>query len=31
MPSGTITLHRILRAPAERVYKALVDPVAMAR
>jgi uncharacterized protein YndB with AHSA1/START domain len=28
---GTITLHRVLRAPAERVYRAFLDPDAMAK
>ncbi len=27
----TITLHRVLRAPAERVYKAFLDPAAMCK
>jgi uncharacterized protein YndB with AHSA1/START domain len=30
MPS-TIRLHRVLRAPPERVYRAFLDPAAMAR
>jgi uncharacterized protein YndB with AHSA1/START domain len=30
MPS-TIRLHRVLRAPAERVYRAFLDPDAMAK
>ena len=30
MPS-TIKLHRVLRAPPERVYKAFVDPAAMVK
>ena len=30
MPS-TIRLHRVLKAPAERVYKAFLDPAAMAK
>ena len=29
--SHTIRLHRVLRAPAERVYRAFLDPDAMAR
>lgn len=29
--SGTVRLHRVLRAPAERVYKAFIDADAMAR
>ena len=28
---GTVTLHRVLRAPAERVYRAFLDPEAMAK
>ena len=28
---GTVRLHRVLRAPAERVYKAFLDPDAMAK
>lgn len=31
MPTGTVRLRRILRAPAERVYRAFLDPDAMAR
>src|SRR6187549_1614165 len=33
MPSttNTIRLHRVLRAPAERVYRAFLDPEAMAK
>src|SRR5262245_18991042 len=34
MPSGstnTVRLHRVLRAPAERVYRAFLEPDAMAR
>ncbi len=30
MPS-TIRLHRVLRAPAERVYRAFLDPDAMCK
>jgi len=30
-PTGTVRLHRVLRAPAERVYKAFLDPEAMAK
>ncbi|HET7546686.1 MAG TPA: SRPBCC family protein [Usitatibacter sp.] len=30
MPS-TIHLHRVLRAPAERIYRAFLDPAAMAK
>ena len=29
--TGTVRLHRVLRAPAERVYKAFLDPDAMAK
>lgn len=28
---GTVRLHRILRAPAERVYRAFINPHAMAK
>ena len=28
---GTVRLHRVLRAPAERVYKAFIDPDAMVK
>lgn len=28
---NTIKLHRVLRAPAERIYKAFIDPDAMAK
>jgi uncharacterized protein YndB with AHSA1/START domain len=28
---GTVRLHRVLRAPAERVYRAFLDPDAMAK
>ncbi|MEO7242120.1 MAG: SRPBCC family protein [Variovorax sp.] len=31
MPTGTIELHRVLRAPPERVYKAFVDAEAKAK
>ncbi|MHB8898098.1 MAG: SRPBCC family protein [Thermoguttaceae bacterium] len=30
MPS-TVTFHRVLRAPAERIYRAFLDPDAMAK
>ena len=30
-PTGAVRLHRVLRAPAERVYKAFLDADAMAR
>lgn len=29
MPSGTVRLHRVLRAPAERVYRAFLDAAAL--
>ena len=29
--TGTVTLHRVLRAPAERIYRAFLDPDAMAK
>jgi uncharacterized protein YndB with AHSA1/START domain len=31
MPSNTIRLHRVLRAPAERIYRAFLDPDAMVK
>ncbi len=31
MSSNTVQLHRVLRAPPERVYKAFLDPGAMAK
>lgn len=31
MSTGTVTLHRVLRAPAERIYRAFIDPDAMAK
>jgi uncharacterized protein YndB with AHSA1/START domain len=31
MPAGTVRLHRVLRAPPERVYRAFLDPDAVAR
>jgi uncharacterized protein YndB with AHSA1/START domain len=31
MPTGTIRLHRVLRAPPERVYRAFLDAAAMAK
>jgi len=31
MPTGTIRLHRVLRAPAERVYRAFLDADAMVK
>lgn len=30
-PTNTVRLHRVLRAPAERVFKAFLDPDAMAK
>lgn len=31
MPTGTVRLHRVLRAPPERVYRAFLDAAAMAK
>jgi uncharacterized protein YndB with AHSA1/START domain len=31
MATGTVRLHRVLRAPPERVYKAFLDPDAMVK
>lgn len=31
MPNGTVTLHRILRAPPERVYRAFLEADALAK
>ena len=31
MTTDTVTLHRVLRAPPERVYRAFLDPGAMAK
>lgn len=31
MPTHTVKLHRVLRAPPERVYRAFLDPDAMAK
>ena len=31
MPGNTIRLHRVLRAPAERVYRAFLEPAAMVK
>jgi uncharacterized protein YndB with AHSA1/START domain len=31
MATNTITLHRVLKAPPERVYKAFLDPAAMCK
>jgi uncharacterized protein YndB with AHSA1/START domain len=30
-PTNTVRLHRVLRAPAERLYRAFLDPDAMAK
>lgn len=30
-PTGTVTLHRVLRAPAVRIYRAFLDPDALAK
>lgn len=31
MPTGTVRLHRVLTAPPEHVYRAFLDPAAMAK
>jgi uncharacterized protein YndB with AHSA1/START domain len=31
MSTGTVRLHRVLRAPPERVYRAFLEPAALAR
>ena len=31
MATGTVQLHRVLRAPAERLYRAFLDPAALAK
>ena len=31
MSTGTVRLHRVLRAPAKRIYKAFLDPDALAK
>lgn len=31
MPTGTVRFHRVLRAPAERVFRAFLDPAALAK
>jgi uncharacterized protein YndB with AHSA1/START domain len=31
MPTGTVTLHRVLRCPPERIYRAFTTPEAMAK
>jgi uncharacterized protein YndB with AHSA1/START domain len=30
-PTNTVRLHRVLRAPAERVYRAFLEPDAMVK
>lgn len=30
-PTHTVRLHRVLRAPAERIYRAFLDPLALAK
>jgi len=30
-PTGTVTLHRVFRAPPDRLYRAFLDPDAMAK
>ncbi len=31
MPKGTVQLHRVLKAPPERVYRAFLEPEALAK
>jgi len=31
MPTSTVRFHRVLRAPAERIYRAFLNPEAMAK
>ena len=31
MATGTVRLHRVLRAPPDRVYRAFLDPAATAK
>jgi len=31
MPTGTVTLHRVLRTTPERIYRAFLDPDALAK
>lgn len=31
MPENTVRLHRVIRAPAARVYRAFLDPDALAK
>lgn len=28
MPTNTVSLHRVLRAPPERIYRAFLEPAA---
>ena len=31
MPTGTVRLHRVLRAPPDKLYRAFLDPAALAK
>jgi len=31
MPTGTVTLHRVIRAPAERIYRAFLEAEALCK
>jgi len=31
LPGNTVRLHRVMRAPAERIFRAFIDPDAMAK
>ena len=31
MPTGTVHLHRVLKASTERVYRAFLEPAALAK
>jgi uncharacterized protein YndB with AHSA1/START domain len=31
MTTGTVTLHRVIRAPAERIYRAFLDAEALCK
>jgi uncharacterized protein YndB with AHSA1/START domain len=31
MTTGTVTLHRVIKAPAERIYRAFLDPAALCK
>ncbi|HBN4669543.1 TPA: toxin, partial [Acinetobacter baumannii] len=31
MATGTVKLHRVFKAPAERVYRAFLDPDALVK